>query len=89
MSVSNLKQIAEMYCENPTNITSLYINGKRYSKDEIIDIAKTYCKDEFCLEHKSTTNDTEKEDDTFISTMNISKDLFSNKLKDWTHGDPF
>ena len=62
MSVSNLKQIAEMYCENPTNITSLYINGKRYSKDEIIDIAKTYCKDEFCLEHKSTTNDTEKED---------------------------
>lgn len=62
MSVSTLKRIAEMYCENPTNITSLYINGKHYSKDEIIDIAKTYCKDEFCLEHKSTTNDTEKGD---------------------------
>ena len=30
-----------------------------------------------------------KEDDTFISTMNISKDLFSSKLKDWKDGDPF
>ena len=46
-------------------------------------------KEEALKLENTSEHESSKEDDTFISTMNISKDLFSNKLKDWTDGDPF
>lgn len=46
-------------------------------------------KEEALKLENTSEHESSKEDDTFISTMNISKDLLSNKLKDWTDGDPF
>ena len=46
-------------------------------------------KEEALKLENTSEHESSKEDDTFISTMNISKDLFSNKLKDWNEGDPF
>ena len=46
-------------------------------------------KEEALKLENTSEHESSKEDDTFISTMNISKDLFSSKLKDWTDGDPF
>ena len=46
-------------------------------------------KEEALKLENTSEHESRKEDDTFISTMNISKDLFSSKLKDWKDGDPF
>lgn len=75
MKVSIKKRIAEMYCENPTYINSLYIDGKVYSREEVISIALEYCKDKDSKERllKSIS------DENF--TRRISPDAHKNLMK--------
>jgi hypothetical protein len=83
MSTNTLKRIAEMYCENPTNITSLFIEGKHYTKAEIIEIAKTYCKDKFCLEHVPVLKDiTQKDSDEEVNRHRDLMKSFKNNIRD-------
>jgi hypothetical protein len=42
------KRIAEIYCSNPAAVSSLFINGKFYSKDELRTIAEKYLKESDC-----------------------------------------
>ena len=42
------KRIAEIYCANPAAVQSLFINGKLYSKDDLLAIAKKYLNESGC-----------------------------------------
>lgn len=75
MKVSIKKRIAEMYCENPTYIHSLYVDGKVYTREEVISIALEYCRDRKCKERLLETIS----DENF--TRRISPDAHKNLMK--------
>lgn len=83
MSVSIKKRIAEMYCENPTHIDSLYINQKVYSREEVISIALEYCKDKDCKERllKSISDENSPSRISLDAHKNLMKS-FRNNIQD-------